>query len=176
MPGFNESFRWRVASTKRGEGRAPFGTCHRFAMTSIGAEEVAVRRFVPVGPAEGSSASHLLADFADEKTAKRVYAVLTSWRAQCRDRLRRFDRVELGGLQTVDLSAGARSGGNWYLLTYGPPPGDPDAGYFDAQGITRVGDTISVLQMRLVGQDFNYLPGEEPMVAAVQTAAAKLGA
>ena len=178
LPGFNETFRWRVASTSRQEGSKPFGTCHRFAMTSIGASEVTVRRYAPARPAEGATASHLLADFADTRTAKRAHEVLKSWSAQCEDRLRRFGRVEVGGLRTVEAAASSPSGasaGDWYLLIYGPAPDDRDAGYFDAQGFSRVGDTISVLQMRVIGQDYNYPPGEEPMVAAVQAAAAKLG-
>jgi hypothetical protein len=62
------------------------------------------------------------------------------------------------------------------MLTYGPASGETDDdAYFDAQGLARVGKRISVLQMRLVGQDYNYPSGHEPMVQAVRTAAGKLG-
>lgn len=178
MPGFNESFRWRVGSTRTREDRRPFGTCHRFPMMSVGATEVAVRGYEPVGPADGVTAAHLVADFVDPKTAQRAYEVLKSWREQCADQLRRrYDRVEVNGLQSVEIpGSGGATAGNWYLLVYGPASGERDAGYFDAQGFTRVGSTISVLQMRLVGQDYNYPSGREPMVQAVTTAAAKLGA
>ena len=46
-PGFDDDFTWTTATTRTSEGRKPFGTCHKFAMTSIGAGEVAVRTFTP---------------------------------------------------------------------------------------------------------------------------------
>ena len=65
--------------------------------------------------------------------------------------------------------------GGWYLLTYGPVAGDPDASFFDAQGLAVVGTRIAMVEMVLAGQDYNYEPGQEPMVAAVQRAAGRLG-
>lgn len=173
VPGFNDEFTWRERSTRRGEGGSPFGTCHRFAMTSIGASKVAVRTYRPATKSPGSTASNLVARFADEMTAKRAYAVLTSWREQCKDQLEKHDDVRVGKLQRVPV-APPTGVGSWYLLVYGPA-GDQDSGYFDAQGLTRVGSTISVLQMRLVGQDYNYRHGKEPMVGAVKRAAARIG-
>ncbi len=172
VPGFNEEFTWREKSTKRGEGRTPFGTCQKFAMTSIGATKVAVRTFRPGLKSPGSTASNMVAEFADEMTAKRAYEVLKSWREQCADQLKRYDRPKVGKLQSVSVDGGAT--GNWYLLIYGPT-GQPDSAYFDAQGMTRSGSTISLVEMRLVGQDYNYPRGQEPMVDAVETAAARLG-
>ncbi len=167
VPGFNDEFTWREESTRKREGRRPFGTCHRFAMTSIGATDVAVRDYAPVRESRGTAAANLVAEFADEETAARAYEVLRSWRGQCAEMLTEHDRRKVGGLEP----AGA---GTWYLLVYGPAEGDPDAGYFDAQGLVRVGSTISVLEMRTVGQDYNYGRGREPMVAAVEASAAKL--
>ena len=173
LPGFNEEFRWSVKSTRMREGRQPFGTCHKFAMTSIGAEKVVVRSYAPTADSAGSTASNLVAEFADEMTAIRVFDVLKSWAAQCDEELNEYDRSEVGKLKPVPVDA-AGAFGHWYLLTYGPAQGNPDAGYFDAQGLTRVGRTISALEMRLVGQDYNYPSGEEPMVAAVQNAVARI--
>lgn len=173
VPGFNDRFTWREKSTRLREGRSPFGTCHKFAMTSIGAMRATVRRYVPTGNSPGSTASHLVAEFADEMTAKRAYEVLKSWRSQCAAELKQHDRADVGRLEPVSLD-GDEAVGNWYLLTYGPAAG-PDSSYFDAQGLTRVGRTVAVLQMRLEGQDYNYPAGKEPMVAAVQQAAARLG-
>jgi len=174
VPGFNEEFSWTVESTRMREGQQPFGTCHKFAMTSIGAAKVAVRSYAPASDSTGSTASHLVAEFADEMTAKRGFEVLKSWAGQCDEELGEYDRFETGSLQPVPVDAEGGFG-HWYLLTYGPTQGDPDAGFFDAQGLTRVGNTISALQMRLVGQDYNYPAGEEPMVTAVQNAAVRLG-
>ncbi len=173
MPGFNDHFTWRETGTRKSEGPEPFGTCHKFAMTSIGAMRVAVREFAPTDSADSVTAGHLVADFADEATARRAFEVLRSWRSQCAEQLSEYDRSDVGGLQTVDVRGGV---GGWYLLTYGPPAGGgQDDAFFDAQGMTRVGKRISVLRMRLVGQDYNYSQGKEPMVEAVRTAGAKLG-
>lgn len=173
MPGFNDEFTWREGSTRKREGRRPFGTCHKFAMTSIGATKVTVRKFDPAQKSPGSTASNLVAEFTDEMTAKRAYEVLKSWREQCEDRLQKHDRSDVGKLEPVPVDVDDAVA-NWYLLVYGPADG-PDSSHFDAQGLTRVGSTISVVQMRLVGQDYNYPNGEEPIVAAVRSAATRIG-
>ena len=173
VPGFNDAFTWQESATRRREGRRPFATCAKFAMTSIGAMNVAVRSYTAADGSSGSSASNLVAEFGDEMTAKRAYAVLKSWREQCEEELQRFDRVEVGRLESVPLD-GEDAVGDWYLLTYGPAP-EPETGYFDAQGMTLAGSTISLVQMRLVGQDYDYRAGQEPMVAAVQEAADNIG-
>lgn len=173
MPGFNDGFTWGEAGTRRREGRSLFGTCHRFAMTSIGAMRVVVREYAATQGADADSAGELVAQFPDQRTARRAFAVLRSWRGQCDDKLATYDRHRVGDLQHVDVTNGDAG---WYLLTYGPPSGgSEDDGWFDSQGLTRVGSRIAVLRMRLVGQDFNYPAGEEPMAEAVRRAAAGLG-
>jgi hypothetical protein len=139
-------------------------------MTSIGAEDVAYRTYRP-DAGDGSAASELVARFPDDMTARRAFEVLKSWRADCAGNLEKYDRVEVGDLEDVETDAGT---GHWYLLTYGPAEGDPDAGYFDAQGIALVGDRVAVVRLALVGQDYNYAAGQEPMVEAVRAAAARL--
>jgi len=178
LPGFNEQFPWKVTANRAREGRRPFGTCHKFAMTSIGATKAAVRTYAPALRDSDTTAANLVAVFPDAKTAKRAFEVLKSWRGQCEEELARHDSRDIGLLEPIDLPAGTsprRAAANWYLLIYGPAKGDPDAGYFDAQGLARVGKMISVLEMRLVGQDYNYEPGQEPMVGAVTASAARLG-
>ena len=173
VPGFEEGFAWRVTSTRRTEGQKPFGTCHKYAMTSIGATRVAVRQFTPKHGSDADTASHLVADFADGSTARRAFEVLKSWRAQCGEELSQYQQRDVGKLETVDVAGGVAG---WYLLTYGPASGEnDDDAYFDAQGMARVGKRISVVQMRLVAQDYDYPAGQEPMVEAVRTAAGKLG-
>jgi hypothetical protein len=88
-------------------------------------------------------------------------------------RLKKYARHHVGPLRSVRVVGGAV--GDWYLLSYGPVEGSPDFGYFDAQGLTRRGNRISMVSLRLVGQDYNYSAGEEPMVVGVRNAAARLG-
>jgi hypothetical protein len=171
LPGFNDEYRWEDGTTRPQEPTRLFGTCQRFAMTSIGATEVALREFEPADPGAPDSAGELVAEFPDSATARRAFEVLKSWRAKCAGKLKRHDRAEIGRLEPVDVDGGT---GGWYLLSYGPPPGDPDAGYFDAQGMAVVGSRIAMIEMVVIGQDYNYEQGQEPAVAAVQRAAAKL--
>ena len=172
LPGFNPEFRWTQGRTAPEDPSASFGTCQRFAVTSIGAERALVRRFRPAAAGSADRAGELVATFPDAQTARRAFAVLGAWRAQCEDRLRRWQRSDVGALEDVEVSAGR---GAWYLLTYGPVPGDRDSQFFDAQGMVLVGSRIAMVSMVLAGQDYNYERGQEPMVAAVQRAAQKLG-
>jgi hypothetical protein len=170
LPGFNDTFSWQDGTTTSSEPRELAGTCHRFEMTSVGAEEVAYRTYQPESGGR-STASELVAQFPDETTAARALEVLRSWRHGCETRLSRFDRVDVGELVDVETGVGQ---GSWYLLSYGPVEGDPDSGWFDAEGFAVVGDRIAVVRLALVGQDYNYEVGQEPMVAAVQAAVARL--
>ena len=172
LPGFNEQFRWTAGATRNREPRTPFGTCQRFDMTSIGATRMVVRDFRPVATDSRASAGELVADFADDATARRAFEVLKSWRGRCDDQLKRYQRSRVGDLEDVKVGGGT---GAWYLLVYGPPKNDPDSGWFDAQGMARVGSRIAMVEMVVLGQDYNYESGKEPMVAAVQRAAAKIG-
>ena len=172
VPGFNDDYRWTAGGTRSREPQTPFGTCQRFAMTSIGATDVAVRDYRPATGGTQDRASELVAEFPDSTTARRAFAVLKAWRAQCADQLGGFKTSEVGDLQDVSVASGT---GGWYVLTYGPVAGDPDASFFDAQGLAVVGTRIAMVEMVLAGQDYNYEPGQEPMVAAVQRATDRLG-
>lgn len=177
LPGFNADYRWAQTTTGPEDPSASFGACQRFAMTSIGAERAVVRRYRPAGAGSagsgdaGDRAGELVAAFPDDLTARRAFAVLEAWRANCADRLRTYRRSHVGGLQDVAVAGGR---GRWYLLTYGPVPGDRTEQYFDAQGMAVVGSRIAMVSMRLAGQDYTYEPGREPMVGALRRAARRL--
>jgi hypothetical protein len=171
VPGFNDQFRWNAGRTRNGEAAQPFGTCQRFGMSSIGALRTVVRSYTPRPKQSHDIAAELVASFPDDATARRAFEVLKSWRAKCADRVRGHDRAEVGALEDVAVDAGT---GAWYLLTYGPVKNDPDSLWFDAQGIALVGSRIALVRLAVAGQDYNYDAGREPMVTAVQRAAAKL--
>lgn len=174
VPGLSDGYRWQDAGTSTGEPKRLFGTCQRFAMTSIGAERVAVRHYLPAGTAfrrAGDSAGELLATFPDENTARRAFDVLEAWRGRCADRLAGHRHRDVGDPQDVPVAGGT---GAWYFLTYGPVKGHPDARYLDAQGIAVVGPRIAMLSMVEVGEDHGFRPGHEPMVTTLRRAAALL--
>jgi hypothetical protein len=170
VPGFNEEYTWKAGTTSDREPPELAGTCHRFELASLGAEQVAYRTYDPALGGE-AEASELVAQFPDEMTATRAEDVLLSWHKDCAKKLEKFDRVDVGDVTEVATDAGP---GHWYLLVYGPAQDDPDSGYFDAQGVVRVGNRVAVLRLALIGQDYNYPAGEEPIVAAVRAAAARL--
>jgi hypothetical protein len=171
VPGFNDQFGWKPGGTRPGEPAGLFGTCQRFDLSSIGATRTVTRGYRPEPAESRDVAGELVAEFPDDATARRAFEVLKSWRAKCADRLRGKDRPKVGGLQEVTVTGGT---GAWYLLTYKPVQGDPDAQWFDAQGMAMVGSRIALVKLALAGLDYNYDAGKEPMVAAVQRAAAKL--
>ena len=158
LPGFNADFSWKTTSTSTGEGADLGGTCHKFAMTSIGASKVVRRAYAPVETSP-SSAGALVAEFPDAKTARRAYAVLGSWREQCSSHV----GAEVGDFTSVPLDPAT---GGWFLLTSGTT--------FDAQGFVRRGARIAVLTMKTEGQDYDYPAGKEPMATALKRAAALL--
>ena len=170
LPGFNDGFTWSAGATRHDEPEL-FGTCQRFAITSIGAMRVAVRDYASANGGEDTVGGELVADFADEKTGAGAMDVLRAWRSKCAEKLRGHVDPRVGELEPVgieDADAG------WYLLGYGTPDGSPDERWFDAQGLVRVGARIALVRLSVLGQDYNYEPGQEPMVAALRQAAAKL--
>ncbi|NUR08501.1 MAG: hypothetical protein HOQ22_06020 [Nocardioidaceae bacterium] len=170
VPGLNEVAHWAAGVTRPQEPKPLVGTCERFPLTSIGATDVAYRSYQSPGPSP-DSAEELVAEFPDTATTARAWKVLQSWHDQCAQQLRRYRTKDVGPLKAVSVAGGQ---GAWYLLVYGPADEDPNAGVFDAQGMARVGTRIAMVEMKSIGQDYDYPPGHEPMVTGVQAAAAKL--
>jgi hypothetical protein len=174
MPGLNEEHGWRTIATDDQERRQPVWACQVTDFSSIGATQVWVRRFAgQPGGADEAQARSAVITFADDQSARRAYAVLQAWHDRCEEQLRKqYSRVEVdAAATTVDVPDGQAQ---WRLATYGPVPGERDAAYFDATGYAMEGSRISLTTMVSVGQDYNYPPGEEPIVEAVRNSATKL--
>jgi hypothetical protein len=173
MPRPTQGLTWRNGATQRGEGGGPFGTCAWFPMSSIGATRVVTRDYHPADASSTATGGSLVAQFADEMTARRAYEVLRSWRAKCTDQLAGYARHDVSQLRSVPgLTGGAV--GDWYFLSYGPVPDHPGHGYLDVQGLTRKGNRIAVLETRQVAPDGADPADTDPMVDGVRAAAAKL--
>jgi hypothetical protein len=162
---------WEQTRTTGREPRSLAGTCHRFALLSIGATRVAHRDYVRADGSDAGRASELVASFADAKTAWRAYEVLRSWREDCGARLGSWDRHDVGPLRTLDSGPGQAHG---YLLSYGPVAGAGRSSHFDAQGIALVGSRVAVLRIDHVGRDNPFAGDLEPVATAIRDAAAKL--
>lgn len=158
LPGFGTATAWTVERSTKSEGARLAGTCHRFALTSIGAMKVVRRTFVPTSEDASGAASESVATFPDAKTAKRAYAVLSSWREQCADQVE--TGVTVGDLQPLSLR---RATGGWYLLSA--------EGTVDAQGFVRKGARLAVLT---ITGDEPATTGKNPMAVGLKRAAALL--
>lgn len=166
LPDLNDEWAWTATRTGP-EGEDAFGACQRVPITSIGAERVVVRWYADADGSTGSSAAHLVARFADAKSAWQAHEVVKSWRAKCAAWLRYPDE-RISDLATVPVVVGE---GHSYLAQYGPADSSPDDAHFDGLGVHRHGRILSLVQVTTVGQDYNYEPGREPAAVAVRRVA-----
>jgi hypothetical protein len=102
-------------------------------------------------------------------TTARASRVLSSFRDTCRTRVKDLRKLEVGDAQQVGVVGGK---GWWYLARW--LPAGTAGGHFQSVGVV-VGDrSIALLVMDHEGQDHDYPPNGDPMIAAVKAAAAKL--
>lgn len=93
---------WRVVHTELHEPRTLAGSCHRFPLVSVGAIRIAHRAYA-VGPAASPRATveHVVARFADTRTAWRAHEVLLAWQADCPETLADVPDVRVSRLREV---------------------------------------------------------------------------
>lgn len=164
---------WRVERTVREEPAEPVSRCQRFGLTSIGALRVVARTFhgtQTADPAAPADAASLVARFPDPKTARRAYAVLESWHAQCEEQLAGHQQSRVGALHEVTVAPSGASAGS-YVLRYGPD--EAGTSWADAQGMVRVGSKIALVSLRTPADDGERVL-EESVAAALRTAADRL--
>ncbi len=157
VPGLNAEWIWQDGETGPADDQA-FGLCAKVDLISIGATEVVERTYFPPVDTDDGAAQQI-AEFPDATTTATAMKVLKSWRKNC---AKTAKNVKVGPLVAID-------GGSWYLVTQSPP--NKDEGLFQAVGLVTSGNRISVLTIDLLGQDYNYPAGQEPMVAMVRAAA-----
>ena len=63
--------------------------------------------------------------------------------------------------------------GGWYLARW--RGASEEEGHFHVFGYVLLGEHLAVLRIDHGGQDHDYPPGQDPMVAMVRAAAARLG-
>lgn len=93
---------WGTVRTELHEPRALAGSCHRFPLVSLGAIRVAHRAYVlgpPAAPRAG--AEHVVARFADPRTAWRAREVLLAWQAGCTETLAGTPRLRVFPVQDL---------------------------------------------------------------------------
>lgn len=167
----NQEWRWFAGNDFDAEPDR-LVACHRFGLADTGAEEVAVREYTSDLDAE-VRAHHLVAGYPDEVTARRAYAVLESWHSSCERRLERRakgrDGVYVSPTDPVSTAAGR-------ALTYVTiQPTATGSSSIENVGIARDGRVVTVVVVRLEGDDFNYPRGRTPAAITVRNAAQRSG-
>jgi hypothetical protein len=141
--------------------------CHRFGLADVGAEDVAVREFTSDLDAN-VRAFHLVARFPDAKTARRVMSVLESWHGSCRARLEKRspgrDRVRVSALEPVASAAAAATS---YVVMQ---PTATGSARIENVGIARDERLVTVVVVKLEGEDFNYPRGRTPAAVGLRNA------
>jgi hypothetical protein len=171
VPGLNSEWKWQDGDT--GAPTADeFGLCAQTApgadLLSIGATDVVARTYFPPDDSD-DNASEQIAEFPDAATANRAWAVLGSWHKKCGATLSADNHLRVGRFVQVPVQEGTA---RWYLLSW--QPAGEETGRFEAFGMALNGTRIAVTRMDSSGQDYDYPPGQEPMVGMVTGAAAWL--
>ncbi len=135
---------WGVVHTERHEPRTLAGSCHRFPLVSVGALRVAHRAYVLGRPrAPKATAVHVVARFADSRTAWRAQAVLLAWRADCGETLADRPGVRLTGLHDLD-------GAQRYAVSWSPAGAERVR---EDVALVRVGSRLALLRTSSSGHD-----------------------
>ena len=166
LPGVNDQTVWKVGATGPEDG-ATTGTCQRFDLVSVGANEAVRRTFT--SNQDTVAAEQVVAEFADAKSAWRAHQVLKTWRAKCADQIK-ADQVDVGDLRSLKVSEGFADS---YVVRYGDAGAESQ--HWDGTGISRRGAFLSLVEIDQVGQDYIYPAGEDPASLAAMSALADLG-
>jgi len=168
VPGLNETWKWQDGDTGA-PSADPFGVCAQTApgadLLSIGATEVVARTYFPPDDSDDNAAEQI-AEFPDTATANRAWKVLASWHKRCGRTFDADNHLRVRPFVSVPVTAGTA---RWYLLSWAPS--GEETGRFEAFGMVLSGTRIAVLRIDNSGQDHDYPPGQEPMIAMVTAAA-----
>jgi len=171
----NDRWHWTTESTAPGDGQDAAAFCQTSALSGLGAVKVTRRDFLD--KADRSSASYAgqtLATFDNPAAAATAYKTMAGWRSTCAAtmRSRGYMTALIGDFQRVRTNA-EKAG--WWLGTFTPvqpdePQGNADEGWFGATGIALDGNKVTLIWINVVGQDYNYDAGKEPMVTTLVNA------
>jgi len=156
---------WRVVHTELHEPRALAGSCHRFPLVSVGAIRVAHRAYTLGRPASAqATAEHVVARFADPRTAWRAHEVLLAWHADCRASLAGTERLRVSPPHDLD------GGGQHYAVAWAP--GAADDRVREDVALARVGSRVALLRVTAAPADAGT--GRDVVVDAMGPARALL--
>ncbi len=166
MGKLNREWRWLVGNDYDTEPDR-LVICHRAGVADIGAESVAVREYT--SDLDATVRGYLLvAVYPDDVTARRAYAVADSWRKSCRERLDQRtpgnDGVRVTPVERVGTGADVAS---TYTVFQPTATGVPRIHNI---GLARDDRVISLVVVKLEGNDFNYPRGRTPAAVTLRNA------
>lgn len=173
LPGFNDTWTWKIASEGDGEGESPPSLCMLSSLNSIGAASTYRTDYKHPGD-KSARATVITAVFPDQHTATLAKTVLRSWHAQCLQRLKKelkYQRAKVSKIYTDSTDVGP---GEQWLSSFGPVPDNPDDTWFQGEGFVEDDDTLSYIVIVNAGQDYNYEVGQQPVDLALVVAGTHL--
>ena len=154
---------WSVVHTELHEPRALAGSCHRFPLVSVGAIRVAHRAYALGQPrAPRATAEHVVARFADRRTAWRAHEVLLAWQERCTETLAGRPDVRLSGLHEVAAVADAQR----YAVAW--TRGTSDARVREDVALVQVRSRVALV--RVTARASDQATGRQTVTTAVRAA------
>lgn len=145
LPPTGSGSTWTETHSEPHEPQALAGSCHRYPLVSVGALRVAHRAYV-AGTTDTSpaTAEHVVARFADQRTAWRAHEVLLAWHAGC-------DRTvtDRPGLRVSALHQ--RGDALRYAVTWTEP--GPDGRVREDVALVRVSDRVALVRVTTAPAD-----------------------
>jgi hypothetical protein len=164
LPRLTAAAAWTQGPTGPADSE-PVAACNDADLFSIGARNAVARTYT----GDAAEAVEQVATFPDAATTARAGRVLASFRDTCATRVKDLHRLKVGPSQQVGVVGGK---GWWYLASWVPT--GTAGGHFQSVGVVVGAREIALLVMDHEGQDHDYPPNADPMIAAVKAAAAKM--
>jgi hypothetical protein len=164
LPRLSAAAPWTQGTTGPADPQ-PVAACNDADLRSIGARSVVARTYT----ADAAEAVEQVATFPDAMTTVRASRVLASFRDTCVSRVKDLAKLKVSDPQQIGVVGGK---GWWYLASW--LPAGTAGGHFQSVGVVVGTRTIALVVMDHEGQDHDYPPNGDPMIAAVKAAAAKL--
>lgn len=179
---YSDGADWFTIDTFEGDGQETFQLCARSKLAGLGADSVFQRRYelrnseAGAPSVSGDEFREVVAQFATPAEADKALQTIASWIDDCGERAAAEGTPDHRVLQTTPVDAGLDDSDAQIIdAHYGPVPKEIDpsgeAAYIAETGLVRVGNRIAILDSHIVGQDYNFPPGETPVARMIPRAA-----
>lgn len=179
---------FRTTETFEGDGQAVYLPCQQASQSSLGATNSFTRTWTYLPDQQpgdtlepditNDDLTQMVADFETEEAARAAYDQFAEWIVDCDGHLPGADEVHVSPQgRTVEVKD---ADAVIYDLNWGPVPKnlDPtgDFAYISETGLLLEGTRLSVLSVKIVGMDYNWLDedGGSPVKRMLPTVAERL--